>query len=146
MAVSFIGWKSGVPRENHWPAVSHWQTLSHNVVSSTPRLSGFELTTLVVICTDCKGSYKSNYHTITNAPIFNNIYFYPPAIAGGGGYRNSDRLFAVTLSCLRDNLGIVAKCDSFFQTKIASFGRWVVFSYLVSKKTQIAHWDLSINL
>jgi hypothetical protein len=23
--------------ENHWPVVSHWQTLSHNVVSSTPR-------------------------------------------------------------------------------------------------------------
>jgi hypothetical protein len=22
--------------ENHWPAASHWQTLSHNVVSSTP--------------------------------------------------------------------------------------------------------------
>jgi uncharacterized protein YjaG (DUF416 family) len=27
--------------------------------------SRFELTTLVVICTDCKGSCKSNYHTIT---------------------------------------------------------------------------------
>jgi hypothetical protein len=24
-------------RENHRPATSHWQTLSHNVVSSTPR-------------------------------------------------------------------------------------------------------------
>jgi len=23
--------------ENHQPVVSHWQTLSHNVVSSTPR-------------------------------------------------------------------------------------------------------------
>jgi hypothetical protein len=23
--------------ENHWPDGSHWQTLSHNVVSSTPR-------------------------------------------------------------------------------------------------------------
>jgi len=23
--------------ENYWPAASHWQTLSHNVVSSTPR-------------------------------------------------------------------------------------------------------------
>jgi hypothetical protein len=29
-----------VPRENHTPAASHRQTLSHNVVSSTPRLSG----------------------------------------------------------------------------------------------------------
>ena len=29
---------------------------------------GFELTTLVVIGTDCIGSYKSNYHTIKTAP------------------------------------------------------------------------------
>jgi hypothetical protein len=29
--------ETGVPRENHWPVASHWQTLSHNVVSSTPR-------------------------------------------------------------------------------------------------------------
>ena len=28
--------ETGVPGENHWPAASHWQTLSHNVVSSTP--------------------------------------------------------------------------------------------------------------
>jgi len=27
-------------RENHRPAASHWQTLSHNVVPSTPHLSG----------------------------------------------------------------------------------------------------------
>jgi len=29
--------KTGVPGENHRPAASHGQTLSHNVVSSTPR-------------------------------------------------------------------------------------------------------------
>ena len=29
-----------VPWENHRPATSHWQTLSHNVVLSTPHLSG----------------------------------------------------------------------------------------------------------
>jgi hypothetical protein len=28
--------KTGVHRENHRPVSSHWQTLSHNVVSSTP--------------------------------------------------------------------------------------------------------------
>ena len=42
-----------VPRENHQPAASHWQTLSHNVVLSTPHLKGFKLTTLVVIGTGC---------------------------------------------------------------------------------------------
>jgi len=41
--ISAILWQSvlleedtGVPRENHQPAASHRQTLSHNVVSSTP--------------------------------------------------------------------------------------------------------------
>jgi hypothetical protein len=28
---------TGVPGKNHWPAASHWETLSHNVVSNTPR-------------------------------------------------------------------------------------------------------------
>jgi len=44
--ISDILWRSvllveetEVPGENHRPAVSHWQTLSHNVVSRTPRLS-----------------------------------------------------------------------------------------------------------
>ena len=32
--------ETGVPGENHRPAATHWQTLSHNVVSSTPWLSG----------------------------------------------------------------------------------------------------------
>ena len=32
--------KTRVPWENQWPAASYWQTLSHNVVSSTPRPRG----------------------------------------------------------------------------------------------------------
>ena len=51
------------PGENHRSAASHWQTLSHNVVHL--ERAGFELTTLVVIGTDCIGSCKSNYHAIT---------------------------------------------------------------------------------
>ena len=42
--ISAISWwlvllveETRVPGGNHWPAASHWQTLSHNVVSSTPR-------------------------------------------------------------------------------------------------------------
>jgi len=41
--ISVILWRSvllvqetRVPGENHQPVASHWQTLSHNVVSSTP--------------------------------------------------------------------------------------------------------------
>ena len=29
--------ETSVPGENHQPVASHWQTLSYNVVSSTPR-------------------------------------------------------------------------------------------------------------
>jgi hypothetical protein len=45
--MSVISWwfvllveETGIPKENHQPVESHWQTLSHNVVSSTPRMSG----------------------------------------------------------------------------------------------------------
>jgi len=45
--ISVISWRSvllvdetGVPGENHRPVASHGHTLSHNVVSSTPRLNG----------------------------------------------------------------------------------------------------------
>jgi len=40
-AVLFVE-ETGVPGENHRPAISHRQTLSHNVVSSTCRLSGMQ--------------------------------------------------------------------------------------------------------
>jgi hypothetical protein len=56
-------------RGNHRPVASHWQTFSHNVcIEYTSPWMGFKLTTLVVIGTDCTGSFKSNYHTITTTP------------------------------------------------------------------------------
>jgi hypothetical protein len=58
--------ETGVPRENHRPVASHWQTLSHNVISSTPRQL------LVVIGTYCTVSCKSNYHTITATTAIQN--------------------------------------------------------------------------
>jgi hypothetical protein len=54
--------ETGVPGENHRPVTSHGQTVSHNVVSSTPL---HELTILVVKVTDCKCSCKSNYYAST---------------------------------------------------------------------------------
>ena len=36
--------------------------------SDTSSLTGFKLTTLVVVGTDCTGSCKSNYHMIMTAP------------------------------------------------------------------------------
>ena len=48
--ISTISWRrvllaeeTGVPGDNHRHAASHWQTLSHNDVSSTPRLSGIRI-------------------------------------------------------------------------------------------------------
>ena len=62
--IPVISWRSillvdepRVPGENHRPAASHGQTLSHNVV------------TLVVICTDYIGSYKYNQHRIRTTTV-----------------------------------------------------------------------------
>jgi hypothetical protein len=52
-----------VPGQNHRPV-----KLYHIMLYTPPR-AGFELTTLVVIGTDCIGSCKSNYHTMTITTI-----------------------------------------------------------------------------
>jgi hypothetical protein len=41
--------KSGIPRENHRPVASHWRTLSHNVVSNTPRRVRYLLVALIYV-------------------------------------------------------------------------------------------------
>ena len=57
--------ETGLPGENHRPVSSHWQTLSQYVVFEyTSPWTGFELTTLVVIDTDCTGSCKSNFNLL----------------------------------------------------------------------------------
>ena len=65
--ISVISWRLVLlveeTEENYRPAASHWLILSHNIVSSTPRLGG--------IRTDCIGSCKSNYHTTTTTPQWN---------------------------------------------------------------------------
>jgi energy-coupling factor transporter transmembrane protein EcfT len=68
-----ISWQSvllaeetGVPGENHRPVASHWETSSHNIVSSTPRHKRGSNSQLQWFSgTNCTGSCKSNYHTIT---------------------------------------------------------------------------------
>jgi hypothetical protein len=68
--ISVISWRSvllveetGGPGENHRPVASHCK-LYHIMLYTSP-WSRFELATSVVIGTDCIGSCKSNYHTIT---------------------------------------------------------------------------------
>jgi hypothetical protein len=79
--ISVISWRSVLlveetrgPWENHWPVASHWQTLSHTVVHLP--WSRFELTTSVVIGTDCigTGSCKSNFYTSRPRRLLDNIW------------------------------------------------------------------------
>ena len=66
--ISVISWQSFYweeTRENHPPVASHRLTLSHNFVSSTPRLNRIRTHNISVIGTDCTCSCNSNYHTIT---------------------------------------------------------------------------------
>ena len=77
---SVISWWSFIfveeTGENHRPAASYWQTLSHNGIEYTSQWAGFELTTLAVIDTDYTGSCKSNYYTImTTTALVSDIIF-----------------------------------------------------------------------
>jgi hypothetical protein len=64
-------WETGGPGENHRPVASH--KLYHIMLYSTP-WSRFELTTSVVIGTDCLGNCKSNYHMITATTTGGTVY------------------------------------------------------------------------
>jgi hypothetical protein len=59
----WFGLVYGVSGENHLPAASLWQI--YHIIEYTSPWTGFELTTFVVVGTDCISSCESNYHTIT---------------------------------------------------------------------------------
>jgi hypothetical protein len=64
----FYWWrKPEYPKKKHRPVASHCQTWSQNVISSTARHE--RGSTLAVIGTDCTGSCKSNYHSITTMTV-----------------------------------------------------------------------------
>ena len=66
--ISVISWRSVLLVEEigeiHRPIASHWQIYHTILYRVHLAMSGFELTTLVVIDTDCISSCKSNYRTI----------------------------------------------------------------------------------
>ena len=67
--ISVISWQSILlmkdTRVHHQPVASHWHTYHIMLYRVHLIWACFELTTLVLINTDCKGSCKSNYNTIT---------------------------------------------------------------------------------
>ena len=75
--ISFISWwsvllveETGVSIENHRPAVNHWQNfITYCWIEYTSPWTGFGLTMLVVIGTNCTGSCKSTYHTVTTMMV-----------------------------------------------------------------------------
>jgi hypothetical protein len=73
--ISVISWwsvllveETGVPRENYRPAASQWQTLSHNVASSTPSLSGIQTHNVNGVRHWLK-RYKSNCQNIVEGRV-----------------------------------------------------------------------------
>ena len=68
VAVSFIGRANRSTRKK-LPTFRKSDKLYHILMDWVNLAwAGFELTTVVVLCTDCTGRCKSNYHTITTAP------------------------------------------------------------------------------
>jgi TolB-like protein len=51
--------ETGISGENHWSAASYWQTLSHNVISSTPRTRNIKVidSNSTINCS-CKITFK----------------------------------------------------------------------------------------
>ena len=76
LAVSFMGWGN----QSSWRTPPTWYkslTISHNVVSSTPRHKQ-DSNSQLAIDTDCIGSCKSNYYMITSrmAQLYFNFPYY----------------------------------------------------------------------
>jgi hypothetical protein len=57
-----------VPRENHWPVASHWQTLSQNVVSSTPRHERNSISHLYFSVISLGFMYWQKHSDVSNFP------------------------------------------------------------------------------
>jgi hypothetical protein len=136
--------------ENHRPVESHWQTVSHNVVSSTPPLSVNRTHKVVVIDTDCIGSYKSNYHkiTATMAPLkyYVNFSIYFMKISSFSSVSSSSK----TDLCTKTDILLKVALNTITLTLTLIFLKWLIWclfmfwmyflsKYLVRKKKNPNH-------
>jgi hypothetical protein len=71
-----VGFNYGTTRKKTTDLSQVTNKLDHIVLYTSP-WSGFELKTLVVICTNCTGSCKSNFHTITAITAPELFWLYP---------------------------------------------------------------------
>jgi hypothetical protein len=74
-SISVISWRSVLLVEETTDLSQVTDKLYHIMLYTSP-LSRFEFTTSVVIVTDCIGSCKSNYHTITATTALNKLMMY----------------------------------------------------------------------
>jgi hypothetical protein len=126
--------------ENHRTAVSHWQTLSCMLYRVHSAWMGFELVTLVVKCTDCIGSCKSNDHTITvnyirSSCVFRNVY------------EHNASIFFAMLITQRGNMKFYDKRDYFsfllwtFHFHVASLQQHLHLEYISRSWSDIPYHD-----
>ena len=89
---------------------------------------GFELTILVVIGTDCTGSWKSNYHTIRSRPL-------RPLLSTGYSYNEPKHLIRITFF-IKD-LDIFSLLLSSWNFSAASFEVFRLTS------NSLCHWQIA---
>ena len=91
---------------------------------------GFELTILVVIGTDCTGSWKSNYHTIRSRPL-------RPLLSTGYSYNEPKHLIRITF--------FIKDFDLF--SLLLSSWNFSAASFAVFRLTSnnLCHWQIALS-
>ena len=138
--ISVISWRSvllvgetGIPGENHRPVASHWQSLSHNVVLSTPRHDiTNEETQLYALCifnnNDCISIYLIYYCDETSTQR-NNLGIYTISLLNITTFHITDNTQCQN-SMLFDARLLLHCIIVYLYTLSRSLNFWPVFKYV----------------